>query len=154
MKYKGITLVESIIYLSLFGLVFVAIIQFFVSTIYANKNTRSLQRIENTAIFLNDHFLEEFQDATNVTIISYSHFEIDVDGVSYDYSIVNDRLIANDGADTAVTPFFIQIDNPNFSAIRDMSGNTIGLQMTFDLVDRYDSKITRSFDSIFILGSI
>ena len=78
-KYRGITLIESVLYLGLFAITFTTIMQFYFST--GNSNIRSAEnfRIQRTRIYLVEHLDTTFEEAVSVDVAN-STFDDD-DGV-------------------------------------------------------------------------
>ena len=59
-RFKAITLVESLIYLALFGLIFLAVMQFFITLRGNNQLTLEKANLEKVNTYLNNHFSDSF----------------------------------------------------------------------------------------------
>ncbi|MBD3329214.1 hypothetical protein GF357_01845 [Candidatus Dojkabacteria bacterium] len=58
--YSGITLMEAILYLALFGLIFISIAQFFMFSVEQNQIARKKVQIEKSVLFIKGHLEDSF----------------------------------------------------------------------------------------------
>ena len=73
-KVKGMSLIETIIYLALFGLIFATITQFSLSIAEANRNAEYKNAIEKNIIFIDEVISKSFEQSDAIDV-NNSFFE-------------------------------------------------------------------------------
>lgn len=106
-RIKGITLLETLIYVSIFTMFMVIVIQLLLSVQLNNNKVKQVLDLEKDRIFITNH-IEELLDSKNREILQEnSVFNSDngsitfLDGESYvKYDIQNNKLVFFDGMNT------------------------------------------------------
>jgi type II secretory pathway pseudopilin PulG len=121
-KLRALTLVEVVVYLALFGVLSLVIVQFFVRIYEYQKDLESKEDLYKALLFTNEHIAKSFEEYESVNAVS-SIFSNDAGVLRLEnsaeyiiYSTANLHLIANrDGveshltnSDIYVTKFFIE----------------------------------------------
>jgi type II secretory pathway pseudopilin PulG len=64
--FRAITLIETILYLALFGLIFTSIFQFVFNIQDGNQQALTLEILEKNRIFLSQHFKDSFTNSLQI----------------------------------------------------------------------------------------
>jgi len=117
-KLKAITLVESTIYLALFGIMFIAIMQFVITMRDNNRVAIEKVDLERVVIFLTNHISDTTKNATSIdetnSIFAQNDGKLIIikDENTYEYKLENGSLIYTDNS----TP--IMILDPDYKVTR------------------------------------
>jgi len=117
-KLKAITLVESTIYLALFGIMFIAIMQFVITMRDNNRVAIEKVDLERVVIFLTNHISDTTKNATSIDeansvfALNDGKLRIIKEGNNYEYKLENGSLIYTDNT----TP--IMILDPDYKVTR------------------------------------
>ena len=117
-KLKGITIAETLIYLALFGIIFIAIVEFFITMRDNNRITIEKINLEKVTLYLTNHISDGFknsigidennsifaQDASKIRILKNDKY--------IEYSLQNNSIIYSDNG-TILT-----ILDPNYRVTR------------------------------------
>lgn len=153
MRYKAISLIESLVYLALFAIFFLSVIQFMMSMGSANRSAREKQQLETATMFVHNHLREQLEDA-QVLVVGVDTFTVTIDSIDYVYSIVADELVVTSQTVTQqITPSFATVSNLTLTAITE-GVNDIGLEFSMDLVSKKEDISSRHIDLTLLLGSI
>jgi len=149
--YKGVTLLETLLYIVLFGLVFVSIVEFFLYISLQNRNARISMQLERAVIFVSEHIEDEIQKSTvNPT---NSIFDNDsgvlalqpIDsGEPVIYSSEDSKLIITRGSDSSslLIPY-MELRKFRIERVLGTEGEILGLKLYFTFVRE---KQERNFD--------
>jgi hypothetical protein len=98
LKVKATTLIETLIYIGLFGIIFAAILQFTLMISEASQNAEYRNELDRAIILVTEHLSESFDTFDSIDI-NNSIFNQDfgkiqlVKGANlYTYSVLNNRL--------------------------------------------------------------
>jgi len=101
-KLKGITIVETLIYLALFGIIFIAIVEFFITMRDNNRITLEKINLEKVTIYLTNHMSDGFKNSLGIdgnnSNFSQDNGKVRIlkNGKYIEYSLQNDVLIYSD----------------------------------------------------------
>jgi len=157
-KLKAITIVETLIYLVLFGVIFIAIIEFFITMRDNNKSAIEKVNLEKVTIFLTNHLSDSFKNSLSIDELN-SDFEINSGNIRViktgkyiEYSLVNDVLTFSDNGtnkvildpDYKVTRFYLE---------RILNDKNIlqGIRMELTVTSIKNSKNTKTIQTSYIL---
>ncbi len=158
-KQKAITLVESVLYLALFGIFFVIVVQF--AFTIGQQNTKS--DLDNTLnrgiIFVNEHLNDDFINALSVnsglsTFGSNSGvLRLNMPASKYaQYSISSSRLQFSDNGTTYyLTPQELTVSQFLLTRINNAAGTAVGTQMTLTMSSNKYPEITDTYSTSYIL---
>ena len=157
-KLKGITAIESVIYLALFGLIFIAVMEF-VITIRGNSQI-SMEKVnlEKVIIYLNNHISDSFINSTNIddgnSIYANDGGKIRiVKATGYkEYSLNSGIFTYNDnGTVLNVLDPDYHIEKLRFDKILNNSNELKGIRMELRIVSNKDPKNLRDFHTSFLM---
>lgn len=149
----GMTLVEVILYLALFALFFVVMINFFFYLEDSNQLSGETLKIDRSVIYLSQHFEESVSIADSITDPDLTSGLELIGDSTMTYSVPTDKLIFEDDS----TPFQLTRDDlevTNFSLeeIMDNSDTVIiGIEITVGIRSRSDNSISREFTNSYFL---
>lgn len=155
-KLKGMTLIEVLLYLAIFGMFFVVIINFFFFVQDNNQLSGEALKIDRAVILLSQHFEDSFDRTTSVggaTVYNNNSGALYLVGSpNLNYTLLNSKLQFNDGTttkqitrdDLVVTKFLLE-------QIRDNSDTIIiGVEITVNIRSRSDDSISNEFTNSYI----
>lgn len=141
--YKAITLMESTIYLGMFALLFVTMMQFFFTIGSANQRSSGTVNLQRFKIFLTQHLEDTIRnsdgfDETNSTTeqdISTLRFFY---GAGYkEYYVSNGTLYITNGTNAyPVTSPSVNVSKFRADVIQDSGGKMYRMDLIFELQDR------------------
>lgn len=155
---KGFTLIEAIVYLALFGIVFLTIVQFTFAMAAQNKDNEDQIIVEREVIFLNEHLNESFTNTQSInegsTVFNNdtgSLFLTTSSGL-ISYTIVDGSLIFNSGSVTEqLTSVGIRIDKFHLERVRSAkTGNLIGARIELALTATSKARISKTIQTSYI----
>lgn len=117
-KLKAITLVEATIYLALFGIMFIAIMQFVITMRDNNRLAIEKVDLERVVIFLTNHISDTTKNATSIdetnSIFAQNDGKLRIvkNEISYEYKLQNGSFTYTDNS----TP--IMILDPDYKVTR------------------------------------
>ena len=101
-KLKGITIAETLIYLALFGIIFIAIVEFFITMRDNNRITIEKINLEKVTLYLTNHISDGFKNSigidenNSVFAQDASKIRILKNGKYIEYSLQNNSIIYSD----------------------------------------------------------
>jgi len=108
-RIEGLTLVEMILYLALFAIIFLAVMQFVLAIAENNRVAMARTRVETSQIFVLEHIRESFDTVDSIDEIG-SVFESDsgvlqlsLMGNIRQYSLSNGRIMYESGGGECAT---------------------------------------------------
>lgn len=161
MRLKGLTLMESIVYIALFSLIFIVIIQFSLSIAENNRNAGDKTEIERVSIFLFEHLETTVEDSSGIDTTN-SVFNDDSgvlrlndgSGGYSEYSISDGRLsLSNGSSSDFLTTGGFYITRFHVEELQIGEGETAGVRVSIEIVSEEDSKISRVIESSFLLDN-
>jgi hypothetical protein len=157
-KLKAITAVESVIYLALFGLIFIAVMEF-VITVRGNSQV-SLEKVnmEKVIIYINNHISDSFVNSTNIDDLN-SVYENDngkiriIKATGYkEYSLVGDEFsFNNNGNEIEILDPDYNIEKLRFDKILNNSNELKGIRMELSIVSIKNPNNIRDFHTSFLM---
>ena len=155
-KLKALSLVETVIYLALFGIVFTGIIDFSINVSQNFQAAEGLTQTEKTKIFIFEHFQDSFNSSLTIDTVN-SIFNNDsgklriTNKTGYlEYSILNNDLLfsVNGSANSSltnsrvdVTRFFLEevkVKNVTYGVRITMAVNFVKLNKTDNSIHLQD----------------
>jgi type II secretory pathway component PulJ len=159
MKSKANTLVEVLLYLGLFGIIFSVAILFTISISQNNNNNDQRARVEKSMIFSNEHLYTSFNKATTLDLAN-STFNVDngklrlnYAGGYLDYQLTNGRLqISDSGAANYLTDVDVTVSQFLVQQVTDSFANIRGLRITITVSSVKISRISKQTTTFYILN--
>lgn len=150
------TLIETIIYLALFGIIFAAIIDFSLSVAESNQYSQYKNEIEHSAIFLDEHFSASFEKIDQIdndnTIYDITLGKLRIFNLtdSLDYNVNNYRLKVNrNGIVNFLTNPNIIIDKFLVEKVLSPDSSISGVRITFNILSNKKSSISKQFQTYY-----
>ena len=155
-RIKGISLVETVLYVALFGVIFSAIIGFSLTIGESNRNANLRNSIERDAVFLDEHITESFLISDNidkaVTIFNQNAGRIKIYSAtnSFTYSLSNGRLIINrNGVQNYLTGTDVNVSEFLIEEVLSPTGTTTGVRISFEINAVIKTNIKKSFQTYY-----
>lgn len=154
---KGATLIETILYLALFGIIFLTVIEFAFVLGRSNDKAQAENEMHRNTIFLNEHLVENFGQAEaingNISVFDDSNgvLRLAMEIGYKQYQIADSRLIVTDGTtQTYLTSPAIKVTGFTVRAIMNGLNEYVGISITIDFTDN-SANAQRSMQSSYIL---
>lgn len=147
-KKNAFTLLELVVYMGVFSIVFIVVVQFGFNVAEANKAASSTLEIERTTTLISQHFTETFKDYNEIdqilSDVSNDERMRFINNTSYiEYRIENSRfLVERDGVENFLTKIDFAIQNLDFEYIfnQDLS-EIIGLSIDYRVQSNKEERI-------------
>jgi|GEM_PF-2341287 len=156
-KLKASTLIEAVVYLALFGAVFLMVMQFAFAIGGSNDKTNSNNEIQRNMIFLNEHFTgtfsvsESIDDTNSLFNIPDGILRFNTASGYLEYKLVQGNLVIEDGTSSIV------LTDPKFSVnsflVEPVLGNdasVVGSKITMEIYSS-NTRTTRTLHSSYLL---
>lgn len=155
---KGITLVEMLLYIALFGMIFLSIFRFYFFVNESTQNAEELNEVIKSAIFINEHFATTFYESTDIDVVN-STFDADngvlsliKNGDVYTYSIVGGKIQFNrSGQVSDLTNSGVVVDKLRFERVNDGDGQPTGAKVSVQITSAKNSSQYRNYETVYIL---
>lgn len=155
-RQPGLTLIETIVYLAIFGIVFVAIVQFALGISEFNRLNVYRQQLDRNAILVLQHLESEFNQSKTI-VTNNSQFDTDNgvleltnltnDTVSYSLSAGQIMVQRGSAAAVSLTPSAeLTVQKFRLTPLLN-AGSYIGVHWEIELVSKGDTALTRSITS-------
>lgn len=153
----GMTLIEVLVYLAIFGLFFTVIINFFFFLQDNNERSGETLKIDRAVIFLTQHFDDSFEKATSAsgsTVYNNTNGELYLLGsTNVNYKLVTSKIQFNDGViDKQLTRGDLQVTKFLLEEIKDNSDTVIGVEITVGIRSIADSSVSKEFTNSYIFN--
>ncbi len=152
----GMTLVESVTYIGIFGIVFLSIIQFVLAINTYNLSAAQKGELERSKIYLLEHLQDSFRKSTSVDTVN-STFANNAGKLRllpssgyYEYYLNGTVLtFSQSGSTFPLTPSNVQVTKLYFEKVNTVSGTTIGTRITIDLKSTKSSNATSTIQTMY-----
>ena len=157
---KGISLLETLVYLGLFLVIFVTIMQFLFIISENNLVARQRNELQKSVIFLTEHLDISVQNADSVDSLNSTFTSDDGalqlvtnGGVEYqNYSITGGRIqFDNNGDLTFLTPPEYTVTKLFLEEVHDVNAVVIGVKTTIELRATKKTSVNETIETIFLL---
>lgn len=157
-KNKAFTLIEVITYLALFGIIFLAVVEYMFATVQSNQVAEQRQNIESSVIFINNHLKEKFRSSQTVDLIN-STFDQDsgklviTSGASnFTYRLDQSLLKFNDGAtESVISNQGVKMTQFKVEKLLTTTGETIGVRVSLGLESEKNTRLVRNISTSYLL---
>jgi len=155
-NYKGVTLIEALIYLGIFAAIFTVIIQYVLTTVQSNQRNEYRYDLASTTVLIHEHLNSSFFSSTSTDSV-LSTFNSDQSVLHlqnntgyYEYYVSNGVLQFNSGGIVeAITPNSIYVSRFYVTPIIDGEGNILAVEITIDISSNKDSTVTKTINSVY-----
>lgn len=159
-RLKGVTLVEVLVYLALFGSFMLTISLFFTNISISNRDTLSRLQLQNNIIFITNHFSQfitkeyELDEAQSTLADNSSHVHL-YNPTNSDiniYKMQNGELLEGDlSTETSLNYQGIKVDQFFVEKIIDSNNVIQGIRITITLTDIDNTRLTETFETSYTL---
>jgi hypothetical protein len=155
-KLTAFTLIETVLYLALFNVIFLSVIGFTISMTESNRKAEYANAIEKNAIFISEHVQQTFSkanaiDAPNTTYLdSNGKIRLQVLGGFKEYSLLNGVVVVGNG--TTITPIsdsLVTITSFFVEPVTTSTGLQTGAKITINFSASKFPTITKSISSYY-----
>lgn len=151
------TLIELVLYLALFAIFFVAMINFFFFISDSNQLSGETLKVDRTVIFVTQHLQDTITSSTGVAISPSSSFGV-VNGSIYlenendtNYTLSAGRIQFDNGPETLpITRSDLEVTKFLLEEILDNSDTVIGVQITIEVQSRIDDSVISEFTNSYM----
>jgi len=158
MKLRAFTLIETILYLALFNVIFFAVITWAITLTQSNRNAEYKNAVEKNAMFLTEHLNDTFKrgltvDAANSTFNDASgKVRVTFSAGYFEYQRSGSMLRVTDGAATYdLTDRFVQITNFTVSPVMLEDSTIVGVKIRISLLAEKFPTVTKTIESYYAL---
>lgn len=158
-KFRAITLMELLVYLALFGIIFISVLQFTLQVEENNRRSLNHNLLQKYSIFINQHIAQTIDDTDSIDTAG-STFDnpqgvLDLNlfgGSATTYTLSGGQLSVNRGSGAVdLTPSYLTIDNFFLEQIEDSEGNVIGVKANLHMYSNFDSDVDNTIETNFLL---
>lgn len=157
-KINAFTLTETVIYLGIFGFIFVAVMQFFYTISAGNSVASEQNNMQKVSLFINEHINEKFIDVENIDV-SNSTFQDDngvlrlITNTGYmQYSLSNGQIVFDeDGITDFISPDIYSISKFRFDHIEDSEMNVVGIRLEVQIDSKKLNDIFEKIETSYVL---
>lgn len=153
-RLKGVTLLETVIYLGLFSLVIVMVLSFMLSTTESTTRTMRKSILHQSMEFVIGH-IDDTLSKSNLISTTNSVFddtngilEINISGEAKQYTLVDSRIYY-DGV--PITPTSVVVENFELHPSTNGNGDVIGITVISTLRSVKDNSLTENINLLFTL---
>lgn len=156
-KYKGITLIESTVYLGIFAMLFLAMMQFYFTIGTSNQRSSAQTTLQKNKIFLSEHTELTIRDSDGLDVAN-SIIETDSSSVRFhqgdsyvEYYVIDGVLYLDDGnVATRLTPPTVEVERFRADLTQDSDNTLYYLQLQIDLRDKNIDTIQQEIELFYI----
>ncbi|WKZ24045.1 MAG: hypothetical protein QY312_00325 [Candidatus Dojkabacteria bacterium] len=154
-RISAFTLVETILYLALFNIIFFSVITWAITLTQSNRNAEYRNAIEKNAIFVTEHLSDTFRRGRTV-VEDESSFHtgqgsvrISTDSDYFDYNVQNQRLRVNrNGGTFLLTDPFVQVTEFRVQPVRN-EGEILGVRVRITFIAEKYPSVTKTIESYY-----
>lgn len=158
-KVAAATLLEMIVYVALFGVIFISVVEFTLTMQEYDQNAVYYNDLERSAVFVNQHIRQTFRqgklikpatsvfDNDNGQLVLTSTNNIDIT-----YKLVNGELMINrSSVDNPITPSSIRVTKLRFTKIVDSEGKEVGTEIEYRLELKQEPQVNKIYKTNYVL---
>ncbi|PKN02949.1 hypothetical protein CVU76_02905 [Candidatus Dojkabacteria bacterium HGW-Dojkabacteria-1] len=153
-RLKGITLIESLVYIGLFAIIIIMILNFMLSAQESTLRNIRKSNLHHSSTLVVQHFEESFNSALRVNDMN-SVFEDDNGRLELisevgakQYSLINSRLYY-DGV--AITPPSISVTRFYLEPVYQGKEDILGVILKVDLISNKDNSLSERINMLFTI---
>ena len=156
-NYKNaISLVETVLYIAIFSIIFTSIVGFALTIAQSNQNANLRNNIERSAIFLDEHITESFLSSNSIdnneSVFNQNDGLIKIYNStnSYIYSLSDGRIIIDsNGTQNYLTSPDLNVSKFLIEEVLSPTGSTTGVRISFQINSVNKLNITKSFQTYY-----
>jgi len=156
--YKSMSLLETLLYVALFGLIFISIFEFFLFTAEKNQVATERIEIERTVLFIEEHLQDTINRGESIDEVN-SIFDQDsgkvriiINGGYGEYRIVSGKLVYDEDATVNdLIPSRFTVSRLYVEKVLDSAAEVTGVRLTIELNSKKISINKTTFSTLLIL---
>lgn len=156
MRTRAFTLIETILYLALFNVIFFSIITWAIAITQNNRSAEYKNAIEKNAIFISEHLQDSFRKGLTIdeanSIFNDTNGKVRVNFTSgyFEYSRNGGMLQGTNGTSTfELIDKFVQITDFNVSPVIVQPNTIVGARITISLSAVKYPNLTKTIESYY-----
>lgn len=141
-KYSGITMMESVIYLGMFALLFLTLMQFYFSIGNSNQRASATLKIQRSEIFLSQHIediirkSDSYNSINSITGVDLSTIRFNYGAGYKEYYVDEGILYLDDGTNIyQISPSDLEIAKFRADVIQDSELSIYRIDLTIEIRD-------------------
>ncbi len=153
-RLKGITLIESLVYIGLFAIIIIMILNFMLSAQESTLKNIRKSNLHHSSTLVVQHFEDSFNSVQRVNDIN-SVFEDDNGRLELisetgakQYSLINSRIYY-DGV--AITPTSISVTKFHLEPVYQGKEDILGVILKVDLISNKDNSLSERINMLFTI---
>jgi hypothetical protein len=161
-KYKGITIIESVVYLGVFAIIFVGMMQFFFMIGRSNQAVEDQVLIEKNILLITQHTNDSFVDGFSIDETSSTFdddngvlvINLDELGLSkITYSIENKKIqFENESTEkNSLTRTVVDVRKMRYQLIKNSDDISVGVRVEYEFFIE-NSNVVRGFETSYLLN--
>lgn len=156
MKLRAFTLIETILYLALFNVIFFSVITWAIALSQSNRNAEYKNAVEKNAIFVSEHLNDTFK--RGLTVDSVNSVFNDTNGKVratftsgyFEYARAGNTLRVTDGTLTHdLTDKFVLVTEFNVAPVTVEGGVIVGAKIRINFIAEKYPTITKTIESYY-----
>ncbi|WKZ30835.1 MAG: type II secretion system protein [Candidatus Dojkabacteria bacterium] len=158
-KYSGITLIEVLVYMALFGVVFALVVGVLIQTREQNRRARDSIKIEQNMMFIDEHINMVFNDVDSINAAG-SVFDNDTgtlqltlnDASTVEYERVGGTLnFTRDSTTSPLSNNAVTVSQFRIEQVLDEDSNLIGVRVSCEVNSQFDSDNSKSWSNLYYI---
>ena len=154
-KLKGVTLVETLLYIGLSSIILFVVLSFMLSTQEASSRTSAKTKTHQASQFILEHLHETFRQVKSIDQTSSVFnndngklFVVFSDGMR-NYSLTNSQILFDS---TLITPKTVNVTKFLLEPIRDKKDTSIiAVKITIHLISTEDTKVSEDINFLGVI---
>ena len=153
-RLRGITLVESLVYIGLFTIVIIMILNFMLSTQEGTLRNIRKSTLHHSSTLIVQHFENSFDTVLSINEVNSvfddnnGRLELFFEVGAKQYTLVNSRIYFDS---VPITPPSISVTRFNMTPVYQGKPDAIGVILSADLVSNKDSSLTEKINMLFTI---
>ena len=140
---NGMTLIETVLYLALFALIFISVMQFSLAVAESNRAAVSRNKVEHTLIFVTEHLGLRFEEAQSIneglTLLETNGGVLCLtsNGEDVTYSVSNGILqFSESGVVSALSNSSVVVESFYLEEVLDNVDQLVGIRLTLEIASK------------------
>lgn len=153
-RLKGITLIETVVYIAIFSIIIFMILNFMLTTQESTQRTERRAMLYKTSQFLVQHLEDSFDSVINIdtnnSIFNSNQgvLEMIYDTESKQYYISDSTMYYNG---IAISPDSVNVSSFNIEPVYQENTEVIGVRVNIDLVSPKDTSVAENINMLFTI---
>jgi len=153
-RIKGITLIESVVYIGLFSIIIIMILNFMLSAQESTLRNIRKSNLHHSSTLIAQHFENSFDTVLGISNLNSvfdndnGRLELLFEMGAKQYTLVNSRIYFDT---VAITPPSISVTKFNLTPVYQGKVDIQGILLSVDLVSNKDSSLSERINMLFTI---